>query len=173
MLQSITKLLTSRFGSVIFTKVEMQIPSASECPAVARILMVDDNRSGLAARKTVLEELGHRVTTATRADDAFELLSKTPFNLVITDHRLAKINGVELIRKIHEAEFQVPVILLSSLVEALGLTESSTGADVVLPKSANELTHLTRAVARLLRKPAGRKPPHRQAAPTKTKRQRA
>jgi CheY-like chemotaxis protein len=135
--------------------------------------MVDDNRSGLAARKTVLEELGHSVTTATRAEDAFELLSKAPFDLVITDHRLAKINGVELIRKIHEAEFQVPVIMLSSLVEALGLTESSTGADVVLPKSANELTHLTRAVSRLLRPPASRKPPHRQAAPAKTKRHHA
>ena len=135
--------------------------------------MVDDNRNGLAARKTVLEELGHSVTTATRAEDAFELLSKAPFDLVITDHRLAKINGVELIRKIHEAEFQVPVIMLSSLVEALGLTESSTGADVVLPKSANELTHLTRAVSRLLRPPASRKPPHRQAGPAKTKRHHA
>jgi CheY-like chemotaxis protein len=151
----------------------MRTPTASERTAVARILMVDDNRSGLAARKTVLEELGHSVTTATRAEDAFELLSKAPFDLVITDHRLAKINGVELIRKIHEAEFPVKVIMLSSLVEALGLTETSTGADVVLPKSANELTHLTRAVSRLLRKPAGRKPPHRQAASAKTKRHHA
>jgi CheY-like chemotaxis protein len=135
--------------------------------------MVDDNRNGLAARKTVLEEMGHSVTTATRAEEAFELISRAPFDLVITDHRLAKINGVELIRNIHELEFQVPVIMLSSLVEALGLTETSTGADVVLPKSANELTHLTRAVSRLLRKPPGRKPPRRQAAPAKARRQRA
>ena len=135
--------------------------------------MVDDNRSGLAARKAVLEELGHRVTTATRAEDAFELLSKAPFDLVITDHRLAKINGVELIREIHAAEFKVPVIMLSSLVDALGLTESSTGADIVLAKSANELTHLTRAVSRLLRPPAKRKPPQRQAPAAKAKRQRA
>jgi CheY-like chemotaxis protein len=135
--------------------------------------MVDDNRSGLAARKAVLEELGHSVTTATRAEDAFDLLSNAPFNLVVTDHRLAKINGIELIRKIHDAGLPVPVILLSSLVEALGLTESSTGADVVLPKSANELTHLTRAVSRLLRPPAKRKPPHRQSPPAKAMRHHA
>lgn len=146
----------------------MRTPTASERPAAARILMVDDNRNGLAARKTVLEEMGHSVTTATRAEDAFELISKAPFDLVITDHRLAKINGVELIRNIHKLEVQVPVIMLSSQVETLGLTETSTGADVVLPKSANELTHLTRAVSRLLRKP-----PHRQAASAKAKRQRA
>jgi DNA-binding response OmpR family regulator len=113
------------------------------------------------------------VTTATRAEDAFELFCKAPFDLVITDHRLAKINGVELIRKIHAAEYKIPVIMLSSLVEALGLTELSTGADVVLPKSANELIHLTRAVSRLLRPPAKRKPPHRQVGPSKTKRQHA
>jgi CheY-like chemotaxis protein len=135
--------------------------------------MVDDNKSGLAARKTVLEELGHTVTTATRAEEAFEILSTAPFELVITDHRLGKVNGVELIRKIHATEYKIPVIMLSSLVEALGLTELSTGADVVLPKSANELIHLTRAVSRLLRPPAKRKPPHRQVGPAKTKRQHA
>lgn len=135
--------------------------------------MVDDNKSGLAARKTVLEELGHTVTTATRAEEAFEILSTAPFELVITDHRLGKVNGVELIRKIHAAEYKIPVIMLSSLVEALGLTELSTGADVVLPKSANELIHLTRAVSRLLRPLAKRKPPHRQVGLAKTKRQHA
>jgi CheY-like chemotaxis protein len=135
--------------------------------------MVDDNRNGLAARKTVLEEMGHSVTTATRAEDAFALLTTAPFQLLITDHRLGKVNGVELIRQIHEAEFKIPVIMLSSLVEALGLTELSTGADVVLPKGANELTHLTRAVTRLLRPPAKRKPPQRQPVQPKTKRQHA
>ena len=135
--------------------------------------MVDDNKSGLAARKTVLEELGHNVTTATRAEEAFETLSAAPFDLVITDHRLAKVNGVELIRKIRVAEFKIPVIMLSSLVEALGLTELNTGADVVLQKNANELIHLTRAVSRLLRPPAKRKPPQRQAAQAKIKRQHA
>ena len=135
--------------------------------------MVDDNRNGLAARKTVLEEMGHSVTTATRAEDAFDLLTTAPFQLVITDHRLGKVNGVELIRKIHEVEFQVPIIMLSSLVEALGLTEANTGADIVLPKGANELTHLTRAVTRLLRPLAKRKPPQRQAGRAKIKRQHA
>jgi CheY-like chemotaxis protein len=135
--------------------------------------MVDDNKSGLAARKTVIEELGHSVTTSTRAEDAFEILSTAPFDLLITDHRLGKVNGVELIRKVHEVEFQVPIIMLSSLVEALGLTEANTGADIVLPKGANELTHLTRAVSRLLRPLAKRKPPQRQAATTKAKRQHA
>ena len=125
----------------------------------ARILMVDDNRSGLAARKAVLEEMGHRVTAATRVEDALEQFAKTQFDLVITDHHLTKVNGVALIGKIRDTQSNVPIILLSGYVDALGLTEPSTGADLVLSKSANEVANLIRAVTRLLRPKTARKPP--------------
>jgi CheY-like chemotaxis protein len=135
--------------------------------------MVDDNRSGLAARKAILEESGHSVTSATRTEDALDLFSSAPFDLVITDHRLTRLNGLALIRQIREAGHGLPIILLSSLVDALGLTESTTGADVVLPKSANELNHLTRAVAMLMRPRAKRKPPRSQGSVPRAKRQHA
>ena len=38
----------------------------------ARILLVDDNAHGLCARKTVLEELGHRISTASSGTEALE-----------------------------------------------------------------------------------------------------
>jgi CheY-like chemotaxis protein len=133
--------------------------------------MVDDNRSGLAARKAVLEELGHRVITAGCADDALEQFSKSRFDLVVTDHRISKLNGIELIRRIRAAQTPVKIIMLSSCVETLGLTEVNTGADVVVVKSANEITHLVRAVARLLRPGSKRKPPASHRAPAMAKRQ--
>ena len=136
----------------------------------ARILMVDHNKSGLAARKAVLEELGHRVTIASRAEDAMEHFSKTDFDLLVTENRASKMNGLELIRNIREMESRVPIILLSGDVEALGLTESGTGADVVLSKSANEVTHLIRAVSRLLRPRTARKPPSIQNSASRAKR---
>lgn len=136
----------------------------------ARILMVDDNRSGLAARKAVLEEMGHRVTSATRVEDALEHFAKAQFDLVVTDHRLPRVDGVELIAKIRETPSNVPVILLSGYVDALGLTEPTTGADLVLSKSANEVTQLIRAVNRLLRLTAARKPPGSLKAAKKSKR---
>jgi hypothetical protein len=49
-------------------------------------------------------------------------------------------------------------VLLSGFVDALGLNEQTTGAEAVIQKSANEVPHLVRAVARLLKKkPAARK----------------
>jgi CheY-like chemotaxis protein len=70
---------------------------------------------------------------------------------------MPKMNGAELIREIRVLDQSVPIIMLSGYVEALGLTESNTGADLVLTKSANEVTHLVRAVSRLLRLKATKK----------------
>jgi CheY-like chemotaxis protein len=128
----------------------------------AHILLVDDNKSGLGARKAILEELGHCVATAAGGEDALEHFSKAKFDLVITDHRMARMNGVELIRKIRGMHPDIPVIMLSGYVEALGLTESNTGADLVLAKNSTEVTHLIRGVSRLLRQRAAKKPPKSQ-----------
>jgi CheY-like chemotaxis protein len=120
----------------------------------ARLLMVDDNSLGLQARKAVLEELGHKVTTAGSAEDALEQLAahSHTFDIVITDYKLPAMNGRELIRKIQERQMQVFTVLLSGFVDALGLSEANTGADVVLQKSSQEVSHLARSVKALLRK---------------------
>ncbi len=71
---------------------------------------------------------------------------------MVTDFRMPGMNGIELIRELRALRPEVPVILISGYTEALGLTEASTGADAVLAKSAHEVSHLTRAVTRLLRR---------------------
>ncbi len=119
--------------------------------------MVDDNVLGLQARQSVLEELGHRVTTAGTAEDALEkLASGGEFDIVITDYKLPAMNGRELIQEILKRKLPVYTVLLSGFVEALGFNESNTGADVVLQKSSQEVSHLSRSVKTLLKR---RKPP--------------
>ncbi len=140
-------------------------------PGPANILLVDGNRSGGAARKSVLEELGHSVTTAACGEDALDRLSKAKFDLVVTGHRMARMNGVDLIGRIRAVDPAVPIIMLSAYVDALGLTEANTGADLVLAKSANEVAHLIRAVSRMLRLKAAKKPPASQRSTLKARRQ--
>jgi CheY-like chemotaxis protein len=136
----------------------------------ARILLVDDNRSGLAARKAVLEELGHRVTPATGGEDALEHFARAKYDMVITDHRMPKMDGIELIKRVRSVNPEIPVIMISGYVEALGLNEANTGADVILLKSANEVTHLLRSAGRLLRRKTPKKPPARQRPAAKATR---
>jgi hypothetical protein len=62
-------------------------------------------------------------------------------------------------------------VLVSGYVDTLGLNEVSTGADVVIQKSANEVSHLVRSVNRLLRrKSPPKKPAIAQAAAAGSKR---
>lgn len=123
----------------------------------ARILIVDDNRLGLSARKGVLQELGHDIVTSCSSREALELCAREMFDVIVTDYRMPDMNGVELISQLRQDGSTVPIVLLSGFTDTLGLNEENTGADVVLQKSANEVAHLIRAVNRLLRpkKPPG------------------
>ena len=130
-----------------------------------RILLVDDNDHGLVARKVVLAELGYQVRTARNGEEALERFSEESFHLVVTDYKMPNMNGAELIRRIRREKPGMPIVLLSGQVETLGLDETSTGADVVIAKSATEVGHLTRALRSLLRQSATRKPPATQRRP--------
>ncbi len=124
----------------------------------ATLLLVDDNPHGLIARRTVLEELGYVVHTCSCGDEALKLFASTKVDLVITDFRMPNMDGVELIARMRQLRGDLPIILLSGFVEPLGLTEKSTGADVVLSKSAGEVGLLIRSVRRLLNRQPSRKP---------------
>jgi|SRR5580698_5974747 CheY-like chemotaxis protein len=136
----------------------------------ARILLVDDNSQGLKARKSVLEELGHRIATATNGTDALEQFAHIKFDLVVTDFKMPRMDGCELIKRLRSQAPDLPIILLSGFVDSMGLNEEGTGADVVIQKSANEVGHLVRAVNRLLkRKPSKKTVASEGSAKTKRK----
>ncbi len=134
----------------------MAARSKSSLVPSARILLVDDNRAGLMARSTVLQELGYATDGAPDAQKALEMFRNGTYDLVVTDYKMPETNGVELIVQLRAEKPQTPVVLISGFVDALGLTEKNTGANVVIMKSANEVQHLIRAANRLLKIP--RKP---------------
>jgi CheY-like chemotaxis protein len=132
----------------------------AEAPAL--ILLVDDNRDGVLARRSVLEELGYKVVPACCGSDALKLVEQQNFDLVITDYKMSPVDGMQLIAHLRERNFSNPIILLTGFADSLGLTPKSTGADVVIQKSANEIANLLRHTKRLLNPP--RKPASSQAS---------
>jgi CheY-like chemotaxis protein len=132
----------------------------AEAPAL--ILLVDDNRDGVLARRSVLEELGYKVVPACCGSDALKLVEQQNFDLVITDYKMSPVDGMQLIAQLRERNFRNPIILLTGFADSLGLTAKSTGADVVVQKSANEIANLLRHTKRLLNPP--RKPVSSQAS---------
>ena len=141
----------------------MPLRKASAPVTHARILLVDDHASGLKARQTVLEELGYRITTALNGEEALDHFSPQKFDLVITDYKMPRMDGSELIARLRKKAPELPVILISGYADALGLNEANTGANAVIQKSAHEVSHLIRTVARLLRQKPASKPVARQS----------
>lgn len=135
-----------------------------------RILLVDDHDMGLAARRTILQEQGYQVTTATEGFEALARFESGTFDLVITDYKMPNMDGLKLIESIRKTNLIIPIILISGYADALGMDESSTGADSVIAKNAQEIQHLVRAVKRLLKQPP-KKPVQTQRAHARARRQ--
>ncbi len=136
----------------------MRTLPSNRAPNPAQILLVDDNLDGVVARRSVLEELGYKVVAATSGQDALQTIERQKFDLVITDYKMSPIDGLEFIAALRQRGFRIPVILLSGFADSLGFRRETSGADVVIQKSSNEIAQLLRCTKRLLtptKKPAG------------------
>ncbi|HZS56429.1 MAG TPA: response regulator [Bryobacteraceae bacterium] len=137
----------------------------------ANILLVDDNRDGVEARRSVLQELGYTVVSAHCGLEALKTAAEQDFDLIITDFKMEPMDGLELIAKLREQKFENPIILLTGFAESLGLRAENTSANVVIQKSANEVSNLVRHTKRLLQPP--RKPVRSQGPAPKSTRTRS
>jgi CheY-like chemotaxis protein len=136
-----------------------------------RILLICDKHDGLKVRKSVLETEGYEVVALQSAREGLERFAAESFDLVVTNYRMPEMNGTEVIQAVRAQRPDIRVVLVSGLVDVLGLTEQNTGADAVLQKTSTEHLNLTRTVNRLLRikrKPAASSKPRGAAARRQT-----
>ncbi len=84
-----------------------------------RILLVDDEREVRALEGQILIAAGYAVAEADDGAAAWE--ARETFDLVITDHKMPRVTGLELIEMIWAKKMALPVILVSGLlpVEAI------------------------------------------------------
>ncbi len=125
----------------------MSAATSSQPALPGWILLVDDSLHGCTARRRVLEEQGYHIQCAATSDEALLLLQQRRFDLLITDYRLPNLDGIALVQQARAAQADVRCVLLSGIVDALGLDEASTGADMVIQKSATEVSQLVRAAS--------------------------
>ena len=87
-----------------------------EPPPVYQILVVDDDPDVRQLLTDMLTRFGYIVATAGDGEAAWRALATVSFNLLITDHSMPKVTGVELIRKLREAGRNVPVIMATGTI---------------------------------------------------------
>ncbi len=115
-----------------------------------RILLVDDDEEYLAIVKHYLRSFHHRSFEVEWAHDeasALEKLRKNPaFDVILMDYYMPDANGLDVTRKIFEAKYTVPIILLTAnkdfriAIEAMkfGIEEylvKEQAVDTILPRT--------------------------------------
>ncbi len=89
-----------------------------------KILIVEDEKSMLEVLRILLEGENHEVTSASNGLEGLSYINKDIFDLVITDMKMPKVNGFELLRKIKETSPDTIVIMIT----AFGTTETAIEA---------------------------------------------
>lgn len=80
------------------------------------ILVVDDVPSICEVVVAILKHAGFRVTVAEDGEMAWGALCSDRFDLMITDHDMPRLTGVDLLRRVRASSFDLPVILMSGCI---------------------------------------------------------
>ena len=84
--------------------------------------MLDDNTVQLMVRELVLRQAKVETHLATKAQTALALLRSAPgrekIGVVITDHFMPDMDGVDFVRELRTFNLEMPVIVISGLADA-------------------------------------------------------
>ena len=105
--------------------------AAEKIKRKAVILFVDDDPLIAMSTTEMLEDLGHRVIGANSGQHALDILkSEQPLDLMVTDHMMPGMTGLELVAASREVRPSLPVLL------ATGYAELPEGTQLNLPRLA-------------------------------------
>ncbi|MEK7825450.1 MAG: sigma-54 dependent transcriptional regulator [Nitrospirota bacterium] len=79
-----------------------------------KILVVDDEQSMRELLTIMLKREGYLVTSASNGEEGIKALNKEIFDLVITDMKMPKVSGLELLRIIKEIAPQTIVLMITA-----------------------------------------------------------
>jgi CheY-like chemotaxis protein len=120
------------------------------------ILCVDDETTGLSARKLTLESQGYRVVTAENGPDSLAIFSAEPIDLVILNYTMPGMNGDVVAEIMKQLKPFIPILMLSVDLpnETLALVDrylTKGEGPLMMLKAVAELltkTHFAKAISR-------------------------
>jgi two-component system NtrC family response regulator len=81
--------------------------------AKARILVVDDERGMCEFLRFLLQEEGYAVDVAHSGDQALAKVEEDKFQLILVDIKMPGLDGLEMLRKLREADADTVVIVMT------------------------------------------------------------
>jgi two-component system nitrogen regulation response regulator NtrX len=80
---------------------------------MSKILVIDDERAIRSTLKEVLEYEKHEVDLAEDGPKGIELFSSNTYDIVLCDIKMPKMDGIEVLARIHDTSPDIPVIMIS------------------------------------------------------------
>jgi len=117
------------------------------------VLLAEDEQRVRESFKKVLLLYADNVYTAGDGEEAYELYKKHNPSIIITDIKMPKINGLELIKKIRQKNKEIPIIVTSAYTDQDFLLESiklSLIEYVIKPIKEKDLNRLLQECAQKL-----------------------
>jgi signal transduction histidine kinase/CheY-like chemotaxis protein len=112
-------------------------------PRSLAILVVDDDAVVGMSTAAMLEDLGHRVTSASSGEQALKLFAENAFDLVMTDHAMPGMTGAQLVAELRALVPSVRVVLATGFADL----EEETASGVPRLSKPFSLADLEAAVA--------------------------
>lgn len=119
-----------------------------------QILVVDDSPNTLEILQRNLQAEGYRVFTACDVECAIRILEQTAFDLVITDYKMPKISGMDLVRHVRENLKNTEVMMITgypSVNGAVGAVKAGATEYLAKPFTDQELISAVQRVLDKLR----------------------
>ena len=128
-----------------------RIPLRFQTSPLLRILLVEDDTGIRQLSTKMLLSSGYHVDAVEDGAVAWDTLQESSYDLLLTDNRMPKVTGVELLKKLHGARMILPVILATgTLPEAEFASNPSIQPAAVLLKPYTSAA-LLRTVQKVLR----------------------
>ena len=107
---------------------------------MAEILIIDDHDSMREGLELLLRRRGHRTRSAERGARGLELLGQEGADLVITDLKMARMDGMEVLRRVKELtpETEVMVITAHGTIETVVEAMKLGAADFITKPFSSE-----------------------------------
>ena len=118
------------------------------------VLCIDDDRSGLAFRKLVLETKGYIVLATTSGAAGIQLSRRAHVDAVVLDFQMPNIDGEQVARVLRQEHPTLPIILLSGSEVPASIFPVVN--EYLQKGSANSVDLLDRALLRVTQKSLGR-----------------
>lgn len=108
---------------------------------MARIMLVDDEKTMTSLLKTLLELDGFEVSVVARGMDVIPTAEKTPPDLIMMDYHLADVNGVQVLNALrkHPTFHQLPVVIASGMNMEKEALSAGANAFILKPFEPSDL----------------------------------